>query len=371
MTTHLSVINQALRLLGDHPIEDTTWPETTPTERGDKVLEVFDTVLDDTLIEHPWNFAIVRATLRSYVTPAATLTPSAVSGDGIAFTASVPGIFYALGTTAGASDVGKLLIQVGGPGRATIVANTASTPAATLAPSALTGTGINFTSSPGIFSAADVGKILRDDTGDGIATITAFTSTSIVVATINTAFAALTAIPSGSWSLVRTDHVTADITTAFLNLTAIAAEGWILENPPPDWGYTHSLTVPTDLLRIWRAGDDEHEAGSSYQREGDYIVSDESDLSCRYIARVTDPAKWPPYFSRALTYHLAAVLSDDITGKGDRIGKYWDIYQAMMKRARGKDGMEGTPETGYRNDDLVTVRYGGGRRGIVGPRLPW
>ncbi len=56
------------------------------------------------------------------------------------------------------------------------------TPAAVLTPAAATGTGIDFTASAAVFVSGDVGKVIR--AGGGLAVITAFTSTTVVVCSI-------------------------------------------------------------------------------------------------------------------------------------------------------------------------------------------
>lgn len=81
-------------------------------------------------------------------------------------------------------------------------------PNVTLTPSAVTGTSINFTASGAVFLKGDVGRqiIAVDEfgnyiNGQGRATITAFTSSTVVIADIITDFASTAAIAAGGWSL--------------------------------------------------------------------------------------------------------------------------------------------------------------------------
>src|SRR5262245_15463329 len=62
-------------------------------------------------------------------------------------------------------------------------------------------TGVTFTASAPKFTAADVGKEIRNLFGTGRATITGFSSTTVVTATINTAFPSLALIPGFQWGL--------------------------------------------------------------------------------------------------------------------------------------------------------------------------
>lgn len=90
-----------------------------------------------------------------------------------------------------------------------------TTPAAGLTPSASTGAGVTFTADAAVFTAGDVGKILR--VGGGIATITGFTSTIVLVGTFtrdmtNVIYNGLddpfpVAAVSGDWSLTAKSTV--------------------------------------------------------------------------------------------------------------------------------------------------------------------
>ena len=91
---------------------------------------------------------------------------------------------------------------------------------ATMTPSATTGTGINFTASAAVFVAADVGREIWkkaiDGVGTGRATITAFTSTTVVVCTITVDFDTTTAMAAGNWYLTANtisglDHLEAEV----------------------------------------------------------------------------------------------------------------------------------------------------------------
>ena len=76
---------------------------------------------------------------------------------------------------------------------------------ATLTPAATSGTGVTFTSSAGVFSSGDVGKLLarKSVTGDeyGVAEITSYTSGTQVDCTILETFDSTDAIPAGEWYL--------------------------------------------------------------------------------------------------------------------------------------------------------------------------
>lgn len=83
-----------------------------------------------------------------------------------------------------------------------------SAASATLTPAATTGTGVNFTASTGVFLAGDVGRIIIF--GASRALITGFTSATVVVCSILSAFPNTSAIPAGQWLLKLSPQVTLD-----------------------------------------------------------------------------------------------------------------------------------------------------------------
>lgn len=87
--------------------------------------------------------------------------------------------------------------------------NARTYPAAILTPGAATGTGISFEASAGVFAVGDVGKVIRG--GGGAATITGYSSATVVTATITRDFTKLVPqtgrpvpIPSGEWTMDAT-----------------------------------------------------------------------------------------------------------------------------------------------------------------------
>jgi hypothetical protein len=70
---------------------------------------------------------------------------------------------------------------------------------------------VTFTAGASIFFTGHIGKLIRNDSGAGLAVITALSSGTVVLATILTAFPSLSAIGSGSWTLgVAVESVAAE-----------------------------------------------------------------------------------------------------------------------------------------------------------------
>ncbi len=81
--------------------------------------------------------------------------------------------------------------------------------AITITPGAVSGESVTFTASSGVFVAGDVGKKItkryRDRAGGGQAVITAFTNSTQVVCDIEVPFDAVTVIPAGDWFLTAAE----------------------------------------------------------------------------------------------------------------------------------------------------------------------
>lgn len=112
---------------------------------------------------------------------------------------------------------------------------TPNTPAATLTPSAATGTGVVFTASAAVFASGDVGSALR--VGGGKAVITAFTDSTHVVGTFTRDMTdvlqedtANTPLPqvSGTWSLDRPFSSVAGLRHLEGQTVSVLADGNVL-----------------------------------------------------------------------------------------------------------------------------------------------
>ena len=282
--TEIMVINQALRNLGEDPIDAVT----DPTRRAQLAQEFYPIVRDATLAAHPWTFALQRRRLLAYTEPAGTLTP---------------------GT--GALTVGT--------------------------------TGVLFTASlAATFVATDIGKVLEGDGVAGKATITGFTSGTVVTATIVTAFAALTAIATGSWRLYYA---------------------------PPPWidsldNLAFTIPKPSDCLAVWRSKDQQVDATPiplyAVETDGtqEVILSDTDQLDCWLVMQVTNPLRWNALFVQALQRHLSAVFAENITGKLALFDRFWQLYQASLRQARSRQALE-APRRFRRSSPLVDVRTEG------------
>ena len=350
LLTPLALVNQAYRNLGELPITSFT---DTLNPKSVLASLFYAPVRDDLFAEHFWNFATRRVVLRPYSEPDATLTPGAVTGDGILFTTSETEVF-------GLDAVGKRLVGDGVDGEATIAGFVTTRPVATLTPAAgaLTpGTaGVTFTASAIIFTGVEVGRLIENLEGNGVALITSVTDTTHVVATIQSAWDSVTAMASQGWQIVKTDQVTADITEDFADLSAIAAGEWRLYNQSPDWGAQNAMSLPSDYIRVQRVGF----PGESllYQREGEYFVTDEDTLPLTYTALVSDVTKWPPAFVQCYIAKLAAEFCGQIADLTPKRDLWLKLADMRLRKAKKDDGQEGSAPQ-LTASDLIIARRGG------------
>lgn len=264
-----NVVNMALRMLGDDSVTSAEFTAAT-LRRAAIANEFWLSTLYATEGEHPWNFNTKRAILYAYTMPAATLTPGA-----------------------GAATVDTLAVT--------------------------------FTASAASFLVGDIGRqiVNKESGGTGKATITAFTSTTLVDATID---------------------------EAFPDLSAIASQDWRLYYTYPAWGESRAILVPTDCLRVWRT-----ENNDEYQVEGGYIILSADTLNCRYSRQETDLTLAPYPFILALATHLASNLAEPITGQASKGEAFTKLYEHRLARAKALDAQEGTPEV-MESNALIDVR---------------
>jgi hypothetical protein len=82
------------------------------------------------------------------------------------------------------------------------------------------------------------------------------------------------------------------------------------ETPPSEWGY--QFILPDDFLRMKPpVEDDDLEL---YTIEGNKLLTDDSEVSIRYIRKVTDVSEFDPLFIEVLVLQLALKLLPALAG---------------------------------------------------------
>lgn len=105
----------------------------------------------------------------------------------------------------------------------------------------------------------------------------------------------------------------------------------------PIFGWSYQYQMPTDprAIRIISVY-----PSSGYERQGRLLLSDESSLSLKYVAEVSDPNNLDEILAEVITLRLAvklakAVANDKELSK-DLLREYLAIYQ-LAKQADGAD----------------------------------
>lgn len=86
------------------------------------------------------------------------------------------------------------------------------------------------------------------------------------------------------------------------------------------------------------------------------LVCDEAAVSLRYIASITDPVRFAPWFRRALVAELAAELAYSLESKAEQAADLRQEARRVLNWAKAMDGQEGRAGA-YRSRALLDVRY--------------
>lgn len=116
--------------------------------------------------------------------------------------------------------------------------------------------------------------------------------------------------------------------------------------------------LPNDYLQLVETSQD----FNPYKVENNgtqlVMVSDQTSINIRYIARIEDPTRWPPLFTEALIAKLAAEGAVPLKGRIDRAQFFEKVFEGKLKMARFKAGQEGSPDT-LVSSELVDTRQSG------------
>lgn len=120
------------------------------------------------------------------------------------------------------------------------------------------------------------------------------------------------------------------------------------ETDTPEYKYAYQYALPTDpyclrVINISTSGDVE-ELDIDYQIEGRKLLTDESTVYLRYIARITDPNEYDALLIEALTAALAADISYAITNSATLARELQGLYVMKLGEARFADAQENFPD---------------------------
>ena len=123
-----------------------------------------------------------------------------------------------------------------------------------------------------------------------------------------------------------------------------------------DTGETYVYIKPTDMIRIFGTNDD----SCTWREEGDYIVSDTSDLGVRYVYYLDTPSKYPASFIEAFIDKLCSDIAYMIVNSATLGDKFKTSYESIsLPKARAENSQTGKQQ--YLKDDAwESAKYGDG-----------
>jgi hypothetical protein len=120
-----------------------------------------------------------------------------------------------------------------------------------------------------------------------------------------------------------------------------------------DWGYVFQL--PTDVCRILQLVD--ICAETPWDTENQYLLIDESEVTIRYISRITDVTKFDDNFIEALAWDLAADIAFALTQKQDLADSCVKRAEKELALARSFNAQQGSVQRVQAEDFLNARRY--------------
>jgi len=128
----------------------------------------------------------------------------------------------------------------------------------------------------------------------------------------------------------------------------------------PAWGYQYKYQLPSDCLRVWRAkataSEDDDTGEIEYKVEGRELLTDEENVYIKYIARETDPTKYPPLVIEVMAARLSWLLAYPVARSSSLQQEKLKEFDMILAEARRIDAMEGTAEQIKESDSWLTAR---------------
>lgn len=110
----------------------------------------------------------------------------------------------------------------------------------------------------------------------------------------------------------------------------------------PAFEFEYQYQIPTNVLRVYSVQVGEEEL-TDWVREGEYILTDEEDeeVDVKYIQRITDAAKFPPYFVKVLYMNIAIELAYNLIQSATAAERLeLELREKILPKAMGLDEQE-------------------------------
>lgn len=122
-----------------------------------------------------------------------------------------------------------------------------------------------------------------------------------------------------------------------------------------DWNYQYQLPEDPKFLRLIAVS-----PKSSYERNGDKLLSDEIALDLKYVAQLTDPEQIDPDLAEAIITRLASKLATSVANKPNLAKLLFAEYMGMVQLASEADGADSSGDDIAKQQDedpnLITSR---------------
>ena len=103
--------------------------------------------------------------------------------------------------------------------------------------------------------------------------------------------------------------------------------------------WTYAYEIPSDYLRMLSPVEN-YPGEVPYAVENGLILCNDSTLSIKYIAQITDTGYFDALFTDVLAQRLAATLAMALSKQKALIDMMWNAYKQKLDEARQMDGQE-------------------------------
>lgn len=108
----------------------------------------------------------------------------------------------------------------------------------------------------------------------------------------------------------------------------------------PLYGYSYQFQLPADTIRVVSA-----ENNVEFSIEGDKLLTNSTTIKITYIARITDPSKFPPRFVQAFAALLAVEIALAQTHSDTIRARLEKAFFVTLRKAQHADSQgRGTPQ---------------------------
>lgn len=109
------------------------------------------------------------------------------------------------------------------------------------------------------------------------------------------------------------------------------------ENGPGNALYRLAYAVPSDCVKAVRLAGGGVNRSPAYVMEGETLRTNERQAVLVYVARVTDPQKWPPAFADALAWAMAGELASAKLNDSRKQNWCYQNYKVALGDAIARD----------------------------------